>query len=61
MRRLRPSTGRGHFCSTPPVSAETMAARFRLAFQPESGIDLEMTKALEAVLTEGQGGRGGQR
>ena len=45
----------------PQVSAETMAARFTLAFQPESGIDFEMTKALEAVLTEGQGGRGGQR
>ena len=45
----------------PQVSAETMAARFTLAFQPESGVDLEMTKALEAVLTEGQGGRRGQR
>ena len=42
------------------VSADPMAARFRLAFKPESWVDLEMNKALEAVLDMSQAGRGGQ-
>ena len=46
---------------SPQASVDPMAARFRLAFQPESGVDLEMNKALEAVLALGQAGRGGQR
>lgn len=38
---------------SPQVSADTMTARFSLAFQPESWFDFEMTKALEALLSRG--------
>jgi rare lipoprotein A len=39
----------------PPETADSMSARFGLAFQPESWAEFEMNKALEALLSRGDG------
>lgn len=41
----------------PPSSANSMSARFGLAFQPESWAEFEMSKALEALLSRDSGRR----
>ena len=39
----------------PQETADSMSARFGLAFQPESWAEFEMNKALEALLSRGDG------
>jgi rare lipoprotein A len=41
----------------PPESADTMSTRFGLAFQPETWAEFQMNKALEALLSRGDGGQ----